>query len=97
MGLLDYTNSWCTDNSQIADIIVGFYTSLFTSARPANANTILEVIQPLVTEDMNINLTREFTKREVNLALKDMAPLKAPGSDGMPPSFLSILLAFDWR
>lgn len=97
MGLLDYTNSWCTDNSQIADIIVGFYTSLFTSARPANANTILEVIQPLVTEDMNINLTREFTKREVNLALKDMAPLQAPGSDGMPPSFLSILLAFDWR
>ncbi|XP_075659078.1 uncharacterized protein LOC142628942 [Castanea sativa] len=66
VGLLDDTNSWCTDNSQIADIIVGFYRSLFTSARLADANTILEVIQPLVTEDMNINLTREFTKQEVD-------------------------------
>ncbi|KAF3952834.1 hypothetical protein CMV_021655 [Castanea mollissima] len=81
VGLLDDTNSWCTDYSQIVDIIVGFYKSLFTSARPADANTILEVIQPLVTEDMNINLTREFTKQKIDLALKDMAPLKTPGPD----------------
>ena len=36
---------------------------------------------------MNISLTKEFTRQEVDLALKDMAPLKAPGPDGMPPLF----------
>ena len=85
--MLDDTNSWCTNNAQVADIIVGFYTRLFTSERPANAHGILEVIQPLVTEDMNTNLTRDFTKQDVDHALKEMAPLKAPGPDGMPPLF----------
>ena len=36
---------------------------------------------------MNISLTREFTRQEVDLALKDMALLKAPRPDGMPPLF----------
>ena len=85
--MLDDTNSWCTNNAQVADIIVGFYTRLFTSETPANAHGILEVIQPLVTEDMNTNLTRDFTKQDVDLALKEMAPLKTPGPDGMPPLF----------
>ena len=88
MRLFDDTNSWCTDNAQVADIIVGFYTRLFTSERPANASGILEVIQPLVIEGMNTNLTRDFTKEEVDLALKEMASLKAP--------LLSIFLTLDW-
>lgn len=29
----------------------------------------------------------EFTKGEVDLAFKQMSPLKAPGPDGMPPLF----------
>ena len=87
MGLFDDSNSWCTDTTQVADIIVGFYTRLFTSERPSTTQGILEVIQPIVTEEMNTNLTRDFTKQEVNLALKEMAPLKAPGPDGMPPLF----------
>ena len=87
MGLLDDSNSWCTDTAQVADIIVGFYTRLFTSEGPTTAQGILEVIQPIVTDEMNSNLTRVFTKQEVDLALKEMAPLKAPGPDGMPPLF----------
>nr|XP_023927486.1 uncharacterized protein LOC112038880 [Quercus suber] len=87
VGLLDETNSWCTDSAQVADIIVGFYTKLFTSERSSIDLGILEVVQPVVTEEMNTNLTRDFTKQEVDLALKEMAPLKAPGPDGMPPLF----------
>ena len=87
VGLLDDSNSWCTDTAQVADIIVGFYTRLFTSERPTTAQGILEVIQPIVTDEMNSNLTRVFTKQEVDLALKEMAPLKAPRPDGMPPLF----------
>ena len=37
--------------------------------------------------NMNSNLIGEFTKADVELALKQMAPLKAPGPDGMPLIF----------
>ena len=36
---------------------------------------------------MNTLLDREFTRVEVDAALSQMAPLKAPGPDGMPPIF----------
>ena len=40
-----------------------------------------------MTEDMNRQLLAEFSKGVVKLALNQMAPLKAPGLDGMPPLF----------
>ena len=40
-----------------------------------------------MTEDMNRQLLAEFSKGEVKLALNRMAPLKAPGLDGMLPLF----------
>lgn len=42
---------------------------------------------PVVTKGMNEDLCREFTPAEVVVALKQMAPLKAPGPDGLPPLF----------
>jgi len=66
VGLLDDSNSWCIDTTQVANIIVGFYTRLFTFERPTTDQGILEVIQPIVTEEMNFNLTRDFTKQEVD-------------------------------
>ena len=48
---------------------------------------ILEQIPTKVTTDMNMELLKEFTANEVENALKQMAPLKSPGPDGMPPLF----------
>ena len=36
---------------------------------------------------MNVQLDREFTIEEVEVAIKQMAPLKSPCLDGMPPLF----------
>ena len=47
----------------------------------------LDSIPQVVTEDMNATLTGEFKALEVEVALKQIAPLKAPGPDGMPPLF----------
>ncbi|KAK9992096.1 hypothetical protein SO802_027081 [Lithocarpus litseifolius] len=41
----------------------------------------------VVTDSMNDELVGEFQEWEVAQALKHMAPLKAPGPDGMPPLF----------
>ena len=40
-----------------------------------------------MTKEMNADLVRDFSKLEVRETLHQMAPLKAPGLDGMPPLF----------
>ena len=36
---------------------------------------------------MNVDLVKPFVKQDVDMALKQMASLKVPGPDGMPPIF----------
>ena len=64
-----------------------YYTALFTTSHPTEFNEILQAMQPKVTPQMNHMLEKAFTAREVQMALKQMHPLKAPGPDGMPPLF----------
>ena len=47
----------------------------------------LDFIPQIVTEDMNDILTGEFQAWEVKATLKQMAPLKDPGPNGMPHLF----------
>jgi len=47
----------------------------------------VDSIPRVETEEMNGILTREFQAWEIDNALKQMAPLKAPDPDGMPPLF----------
>ena len=47
----------------------------------------LDFIPQIVIEDMNDILTGEFQAWEVEATLKQMAPLKAPGPNGMPHLF----------
>ena len=67
--------------------MVKFYQQLFTSSEPVNLDEILEQIPTMVTKEMNSELLKEFIAEEVENALKQMAPLKSPGPDGMPPLF----------
>lgn len=53
---------------------------------------VIQHIKPVVTRDMNNLLIWDFSKLEVQQALKQMAPLKALGLDGMPPIFFPTLL-----
>ena len=64
-----------------------FYQELFTTSSPDSFEEILEQIPQVVSVDMNQELTREFMAEEVEIALKQMAPLKSSGPDGMPPLF----------
>ena len=67
--------------------MVDYYNNLFTSNNPIDFIEILEPVTLKVTPVMNQSLTRDFSAPEVKLALKQMYPLKAPDSDGMPPLF----------
>lgn len=48
---------------------------------------VVQQTKSVVNVDMNALLVREFSKVEVEVALKHMAPLKAPALDSMPLIF----------
>ena len=45
------------------------------------------MVQPSVTETMNSMLLKDFTREEVEIAMKQMEPITALGPDGMPSLF----------
>ena len=68
-------------------MIVNFYTKLFSSSNPSGLESVIQHTKGVVSADMNASLIEDFTSLEVESALRQMAPLKAPGPDGMPPIF----------
>lgn len=47
-------------------------------------NSVVELIQPKVTVDMNRDLYAAYSVTEIKNALFQIYPTKAPGPDGMP-------------
>ena len=86
-GLLDARGVWQENEEVMGEIVLDYYTDLFTSSNLIDFDEILGAMQPRVTSSMNQKITMEFIADGVNMALKQMYPLKAPGPDGMPPLF----------
>ena len=74
-------------NEGMASLLINYYENLFTTSQPEQIDDVVAKVSRVVTEEMNKALIREFTAPEVELAIKQMAPTKAPGLDGMPPVF----------
>ena len=60
-----------------------FYTRLFTQSQPHDLDRVLEGVKRVVIVDMNAELVKPFTMEEIDTTIKQMAPLKASGPDGM--------------
>ena len=78
---------WSANNEEVVDILIQYYKELFTSANPTFPGEVLLTIHTWVSAQMNNKLSVDFKAWEVHEAVKQMAPLKAPGPDGMPPIF----------
>lgn len=57
---------------------------------------ILKNISPRIDKKMNDYLTKKFTSQEIEEAINQMAPSKAPGPNGFPALFLPTLLGDCW-
>ena len=86
-GIKDVHGEWVTDEEAVSSIFVDFYSRLFTTSCPIDLERVLEGVQPVVSESMNEVLTRPYVREEVDVAIKQIAPLKAPGLDSIPPLF----------
>ena len=64
-----------------------YFDSMFTTSNPDSFDEILCGLSPTVTAEMNNNLDRLYIAEEVQRALHQMAPLTAPGPNGMSPIF----------
>ena len=78
---------WHEDEDTCARMLNEFYSWLFTSSQPHDLDRILDGVVEVVTDGMRADLAWPYTSEEVDVAIKEMAHLKAPSSDGMPPLF----------
>ena len=86
-GINDGEGVWQRDDEVVSATFVEFYTRLFTQSHSHDLDRVLEGVKRIVTADMNVELVKPYCMKEVDIAIKQMAPLKAPRPNGMPPFF----------
>jgi carbamoylphosphate synthase small subunit len=66
---------------------VDYFNRIFTSSNPQAIDEVVAEVDGVVTSGMNAELVKPFVKEEVQKALFQMHPSKAPGPDGMSALF----------
>lgn len=65
--------------------VMRYYQNIFTTS--AVGGDVIRRVQSRITDEMNARLLRPVEMEEVKSAVFSMMPDKAPGPDGMNPSF----------
>ena len=91
LGLWNDDGLWCDSKESITDTAISYFKKIYTTFSPTGINEVISAIPRHVTEDMNIELTKTFTKEEVLKALQQLHPNKAPEPDGMFVIFFIII------
>jgi hypothetical protein len=66
---------------EVGGIFANYFKSLFSTDGGIDYDDCLGVLEGQITKTMNESLVRPFVEEEVQVALFQIAPLKAPGSD----------------
>lgn len=75
------------DETQIGEILVRYFTDLFTSNGNADVEELLDKVDCKCDDEMRSCLDAAFNPEEVRRAINQMHPTKAPGPDCMSPLF----------
>ncbi|KAL4331886.1 hypothetical protein GQ457_07G010140 [Hibiscus cannabinus] len=83
--------TWCDDDSTLQEEAIHFFTSLFSTDSVPDSPFPSTISFPKVPSNMLQHLDDIPSDDEIHVALRDMAPLKSPGWDGLHTEF------FQWK
>ena len=86
-GLEDDNGTWVEDKAGLGKVVEGYFEQIFTNSNPSGFDNILSGILSTAGVDSIEQLDGDFQASEVKEALNQMAPLIAPGLEGMSPIF----------
>ncbi|KAK9938800.1 hypothetical protein M0R45_015520 [Rubus argutus] len=86
-GILGEDNRWRTRQEEIGCVFLNYFRQLFTTGGGGFNQDIFDVVFCRFSADQALFLTRDYTRGEIESALKDIGSMKALGPDGMPPLF----------
>jgi hypothetical protein len=66
---------------------MNFFKDLYKADPDVNSQQVVQMFQPMITAEMNDDLCKDFSDKEIGDALFQMGPLKALGPDGFPARF----------
>ena len=87
LGIWDKSENWCGDQDSIARVAISYFEEIYTTSSPSQIEKVTDLIPIKVTDEMNMEPTRGFTKEEVVAALKQLHPTKSPGPNSMSALF----------
>ena len=71
----------------MGDILLSFYSNLFSSANPTQFDLVLSGVDSRVIDAMNLDLVKPFEVSEIHAALHQMDSNTSLRPDGLPPLF----------
>ena len=84
---MDENGNWHDSIDGITKVAVSYFKNIYSSSYPTHILEVLDTIPTKVAEEMNQLLIQEFTREEIEVALDQMHPTKAPGPDDMSAIF----------
>lgn len=89
VAISDQYGCWTEDLIEIEDIFTSYFETLFLSSNPSQdqLDRALDGIPLKVDHHMNNSLLAPFTRKDIENAIHQMFPTKAPGPDGFPALF----------
>ncbi|KAK3211112.1 hypothetical protein Dsin_015818 [Dipteronia sinensis] len=88
-GLFDDNGQWTESKKGLEEIICRYFSNLYESSSPnlERINAVLEGVHAKLSDQMARFLGMKFSEADVQKAVFDMSPIKAPGKDGLPAIF----------
>ncbi|XP_074358745.1 uncharacterized protein LOC141698038 [Apium graveolens] len=84
--LKDGSGEWLDWQNGLENLIQSFYSNLFTATQ-VDYEEVVDCVSQTLDHEHNSELTKDVTREEVRFAIFQMHPDKAPGPDGMTPTF----------
>ncbi|XP_042950258.1 uncharacterized protein LOC122282367 [Carya illinoinensis] len=85
--IIDERGVLATTQGAVSQVFQSYYQQLFTSSSLSSSEEVVQVVDKVITPEMNRQLMKRCSLEEVRLAVFDMNPHGSPGPDGFSACF----------